>query len=112
MVVHSDIISLTFNVGSACPWKWPSSDISLEEALSSIACWKLFSKPLREEEKIVDISFRAAPLPDCFWLLNGIISLLSDAYLPPSLVQIVVFDCIGRWFGLFELVLDAVFVYQ
>ena len=34
VVVHSDIVSLTFNVGSACNWKWPSSEISLEEALN------------------------------------------------------------------------------
>ena len=33
MVVHTDIISLTFNVSSARNYRWSSSEISLEEAL-------------------------------------------------------------------------------
>ena len=32
-VVHSDVTSVTFDVGSPSNWKWPSSEIFLEEAL-------------------------------------------------------------------------------
>ena len=35
-VAHSDIASLAFDVGSASSWKWPSSEISLEEALGAV----------------------------------------------------------------------------
>ena len=33
-MVHPDIASLTFKVGSVRSLKWPSSEISLEEALA------------------------------------------------------------------------------